>query len=139
MDKNNLDELRHACAHLLAAAVMEIWPQAKLTIGPPIEEGFYYDFDFGEEKVSENDFSRIEQKMHEIVKSWKSFEKTELSKEEARKEFKNNPYKLELIKEISDKGEKITVYKSGEFGDLCRGGHVVHPKGVLKYFKLLSL
>ena len=75
MDIKNLDNLRHSCAHLLAAAVLEIWPDAKLTLGPPIEEGFYYDIDFGKNKISELDFAKIEQKMHELVKDWKSFEK----------------------------------------------------------------
>ena len=83
MDKNNLEQLRHSCSHLLAAAVMELWPSVKIAIGPAIENGFYYDFDFGETKVSENDFSRIEQKMHQIVKNWGGFKKIEVSKKEA--------------------------------------------------------
>jgi threonyl-tRNA synthetase len=139
MDNKNLDHLRHSAAHLLGAAVLEIWPQVKLTLGPAIEDGFYYDFDLGEEKVSENDFDRIEQKMHELVKSWKGFEKIELSEAEAKKKFSGNHYKLELIKEIVGKEEKITVYKSGEFSDLCRGGHCLHPSSDLKHFKLLSI
>src|SRR3989344_9554033 len=97
--KNNqqdLDNLRHSCAHLLAAAVMELWPHAKRTIGPFIENGFYYDFDFGQTKISENDFSKIEKKMHELVKSWDGFNRHELSAAEAKKEYPNNPYKHEL-------------------------------------------
>lgn len=139
MDKQNLDNLRHSCAHLIAAAVLEIWPKTKLTLGPPIEDGFYYDFDFGEVKVSENDFPRIEQKMHEIVKKWEGFEKVELDETQAKAKFKGNKYKLELVKGIVDKGEKITVYKSGSFEDLCRGGHCDHPNHQLKHFKLLSI
>jgi len=133
------EHLRHSCSHLLAAAVMELWPKAKLTLGPAIEDGFYYDIDFGSVKISEEDFPKIEEKMHQIVKDWKEFEKLDLTKEEALKEFKGNEYKKELIEEHSKAGEKLTVYKSGSFRDLCRGGHVDNPSEELKYFKLLSV
>lgn len=133
-----LEYLRHSCSHLLAAAVMELWPKVKLTLGPAIEDGFYYDIDFGDIKISESDFPKIEDKMHEIVKSWKSFEKYELNKEQALKEFDGNEYKKELIEEHSKEG-KLTVYQSGEFRDLCKGGHVENPSEKLKYFKLLSV
>src|SRR5512146_2780600 len=106
----NLDNLRHSCAHLLAAAVMDLWPGALLTLGPSIDDGFYYDIDFGDTKISEEDFPKIESKMHEIVKSWKGFEKIDVDADRAIKEFKNNPYKVELIDEIVEKGEKITFY-----------------------------
>ncbi|HEX7542599.1 MAG TPA: threonine--tRNA ligase, partial [Patescibacteria group bacterium] len=139
MNKNNLDNLRHSCAHLLAAAVLIYYPDAKLTLGPSIENGFYYDVDFGEIKVSESDFSKIEQKMHEIVKSWKGFEKTEVNNNVAIKQFSNNEYKKELIKEIIERKEKITLYKAGDFSDLCRGGHCDDPSHQLKHFKLLSI
>lgn len=118
---------------------MELWPKALLTLGPSIEDGFYYDIDFGDTKISEEDFPKIESKMHEIVKSWKGFEKIDVDADRAIKEFKNNPYKVELIDEIVEKGEKITFYKSGDFSDLCRGGHVENPSEELKYFKLLSV
>jgi threonyl-tRNA synthetase len=118
---------------------MELWPKAKLTLGPAIEDGFYYDIDFGSVKISEEDFPKIEEKMHQIVKDWKEFEKLDLTKEEALKEFKGNEYKKELIEEHSKAGEKLTVYKSGSFRDLCRGGHVDNPSEELKYFKLLSV
>src|SRR5579859_363916 len=131
----NLEHLRHSCAHLLAAAVMELWPKTKRTIGPAIENGFYYDFDFGDAKVSDTDFPKIEKKMHEIAKRWKKFERVEVSKEEALKEYKDNPYKVELIEEFSEKGDKLTFYKSGSYIDLCRGGHVENPSEELKYFK----
>ncbi len=120
---NLIEQKRHSLAHLLAAAVLEIWPNAKPTIGPAVDNGFYYDFDFSE-TVSEKDFSKIEQKMREILKTWKGFEKIEISPEEAKKIFSENVYKLELIDEISSKGEVVTLYKSGDFTDLCRGGHV---------------
>lgn len=141
MDKKNLDNLRHSCAHLLAAAVMELWSDTKRTIGPAIENGFYFDFEFAK-PISEADFPKIEQKMREIVKGWKSFERYELTPQQAKKEYLNNPYKHELIEEFSKKGEKLTFYKSGNYWDLCRGGHVespLHLKGVIEHFKLLSI
>lgn len=121
----------------MAAAITELWPGALLTLGPAIEEGFYYDVDFGDIKISEADFPKIEEKMHEIAKSWKSFEKIEIPKNKALKDFEGNEYKEELIKGLKD-GE-ITYYKSGEFSDLCRGGHIEHPSEELKHFKLLSV
>lgn len=139
MDNKNLDNLRHSCAHLLAAAVMEIWPNAKRTIGPAIENGFYFDFDFGQVKISESDFSRIEQKMHKIVKKWEKFERYEKSGAEAKKEYPGNQYKHELIDEFAGKGEKISFYKARDYSDLCEGGHVENPKSELKHFKLLSV
>lgn len=138
-DKKSLDNLRHSCAHLLAAAVMELWSNAKRAIGPAIENGFYFDFDFGVTKISEEDFPKIEAKMHEILKSWESFERHELSAEEAKKEYPNNSYKHELIDEFSKDGQKISFYKSGNYWDLCKGGHVDNPKEALKHFKLLSI
>ena len=134
-----LEQLRHSCSHLMAAAIMDLWPKAKLTLGPAIENGFYYDIDLGEVKISEEDFTKIEEKMHEIVKSWKSFEKHEVSREEALDEFKGNEYKEELINEHSVEGAKLTIFQSGSFRDLCKGGHVENPLEVLKHFKLLSV
>lgn len=138
MKPEDLSPLRHSCAHLLAAAVLDIFPGTKQTIGPAIEHGFYYDFDFPE-PISDKDLARIEQKMREFIKSWESFEKIEVSKEEAIKQFKDNSYKQELINEFSSKGEKLTLYKSGNYVDLCRGGHTDNPKKDIKYFKLLSI
>jgi len=139
MNNQNLDNLRHTCAHLLAAAVLKFYPQAKITLGPPVDNGFYYDIDFGDVKISDDDLPKIEQKMKELVKKWKKVEGKELSYEEAKKIFKDNPYKLELIEEIKTRGEKITIYKSGDFFDLCRGGHIENPAKQLKHFKLLSI
>lgn len=132
-----LDALRHSCAHLLAAAVAELYPDAKRTIGPSIEHGFYYDFD--NLKVSEADFPKLEKVMHKLAQSWHDFERHELSAPKIKSEFKDNPYKLELIKEFSGAGEPLTIYQSGQFRDLCRGGHVEKPNKALKYFKLLSV
>lgn len=135
----SLDNLRHSTSHLLAAAVLDLYPQARPTLGPPIEDGFYYDFDFGETKISDSDLQKIEDKMHDVVKGWQVFEKNLVTPEEARDIFKGNDYKIELINEHASKGEEITLYKSGNFKDLCRGGHVVNPSKELKHFKLLSV
>lgn len=139
MDSEHLEHLRHSCAHLLAAAVMELWPKTKRTIGPAIENGFYYDFDFGDVKVSEDDFPAIEKKMHELVKSWKGFEKKEVTSTEAITAYKGNEYKKELIEEFAGDGQKLTFYTSGDYTDLCRGGHCEHPDRELQHFKLLSV
>src|SRR3990167_2219209 len=101
-DKEYLDKLRHSTAHLMAAAVMEIWPKAKRAIGPAIEDGFYFDFDFGDVKVTEADLPKIEAKMREILPGWKSFEKEELPWDEAKKEYPDNSYKHEMIDEFSE-------------------------------------
>jgi len=122
----NLENARHTLAHLLAAAVLELYPDTKPTIGPAIENGFYYDFEFSS-PLSENDLEKIEEKMREILKTWKEFSHQEVSETEAKKIYKDNPYKRELVDEIATKGEKITLYTVGEFTDLCRGGHVAHP------------
>ena len=122
-DNKKLAEKRHSLAHLLAAAVKELYPNAKLTLGPAVENGFYYDIDFGEEKISDNDLKKIEKKMRHIAKSWKKFEGKKVGKQEAEEYFKENEYKQELIDEITQREEDITLYTSGAFTDLCRGGH----------------
>jgi threonyl-tRNA synthetase len=138
MTNDHLQNLRHSTAHLIAAAVLELYPGTKLTIGPAIESGFYYDFEFAK-PISEEDFPQIEAKMTELLKSWDGFSHREVSEEEAKEFYKNNPYKLELIDEIAKKGEKITLYKAGTFEDLCRGGHSEKPKEDIGAFKLLSV
>jgi len=137
--KEYLDNLRHSCAHLLAAAVTNLYPKAKRTIGPSIENGFYYDFDMGDIKISDQDFPKIEAKMKEIIKSWKEFAKQEVTTKEAKEFYKDNEYKLELIEEFSSEGKNLTFFNSGEYSDLCRGGHVNHPESEIKHFKLLSV
>lgn len=134
-----MDNLRHSCAHLLAAAVMELWPETLRTIGPAIENGFYYDFDFGSIKIADVDFPKIEKKMHELVKSWNGFEKSEVTEKEAKEAYIGNEYKIELIEEFAGESKKLTFYKSGNYSDLCRGGHVENPSKELKHFKLLSV
>lgn len=137
--KEQLAELRHSAAHLLAAAVLELYPKAKLAIGPSIDEGFYYDIDFGKESLGDEQLDSIENKMRQIVSNWSGFTREEVSAEQAKQQFVGNPYKLELIEELENAGEVITLYRSGEFTDLCRGGHVDQPKEQLKFFKLLSV
>jgi threonyl-tRNA synthetase len=137
--KEYLEHLRHSAAHLLAAAVMELWPQTKRTIGPAIENGFYYDFDFGDQKISEGDFPKIEKKMHSLVQTWKSFEREEISAAEAKKRYPENQYKHELIDEFAGERQVLTFFKSGNYEDLCRGGHIEHPSKELRFFKLLSV
>ena len=139
MNPEELQNLRHSAAHLLAAAVLELYPDAKPTIGPAIDNGFYYDFDFGDMPISSEDLSNVEKKMKELVKHWKEFTHREVTVEEARDKYKDNPYKLELIEEIAEKGEVITLYTVGEFTDLCRGGHSESPKSDLRAFKLMSI
>jgi len=136
----NLEYLRHSSAHLLAAAVIELYPGTKRTIGPAIETGFYFDFEFPQGvTVSEADFEQIEAKMQELAKTWKSFDRSELSVAEAKAEYADNPYKLELIEEFSSDDQILSSYRSGNYSDLCRGGHVEHPDQELQHIKLLSV
>lgn len=137
-DKEYLEKLRHSSAHLLAAAVLELYPDALPTIGPAIENGFYYDFEF-KHPISEENLIKIEDKMRELLPAWTGFERQEVTPQEAKEIFSNNPYKLELIEELEKNGQTITTYKSGNFLDLCRGGHIENPSEELQAFKLLSV
>jgi len=125
MDQRLADK-RHTLAHLLAAAVMKLYPDAKRTIGPAIDDGFYFDFEFSS-PISEKDFPKIEKEMRKLLPSWKSMERHELSPADAKKEYPDNPYKHELIDEFSGEGQTLSFYKSGEYWDLCKGGHVENP------------
>jgi len=123
MENNEkLAATRHSLAHLLAAAVLEIYPDTLNTIGPAVDNGFYYDFEFAK-PISDTDLEKIEKKMRDLLPSWKGFDHKEVSSEDAKNHFAHNPYKTELIGDIDGKGEKITFYTSGDFTDLCRGGH----------------
>ena len=124
-----MEGYRHSIAHLLAAAVLELYPDAKRAIGPAIENGFYYDFEFSK-PISDEDLRKIEKKMRSILPSWEKFEKEEVTKAEAKKTFKDNSYKIELIDEFSKDGKKLTLYKSGKYVDLCKGGHVSSAKEI---------
>ena len=131
-----LPELRHTAAHVLAYAVQDLFPEAKPTIGPAIENGFYYDFDRLEPFTPE-DLERIEGRMREIVSANYEMTGREVSRAEALERFKNNPFKAEIAREIPE-GEPITLYTIGEFTDLCRGGHL-HRTGEIGAFKLMSV
>ena len=128
----------HSSAHLMAQAILKFYPNAKLTIGPAIENGFYYDIDFGEDMPSEKDFKKIEDKMLEIARNKHSFKKRAVSKAEALSLYKgeNNPFKVELIENLED-GE-ITFCDHDDFTDLCRGGHIPNT-GIIKAVKLMSI
>jgi len=130
--------MRHSCSHLLAAAVMELWPETKLAIGPAIEEGFYYDFEFPA-PISDIDLPKIEAKMAEIKAKNLPFTKKEVPVEDAKKLFANQPYKLELIEDLAKDGEKnVSTYVLGDSLDLCIGPHVSNTKDIGP-FKLLSI
>ncbi|MEK7614984.1 MAG: threonine--tRNA ligase [Patescibacteria group bacterium] len=139
MKNDSLEGRRHSCAHLLAAAVRSLWPNAKNAIGPAIEEGFYQDCDLDDVKIGEEDLPRIEEKMREILATWGPFQVKEVTAEQARKDFAWNPYKLELIDQFAGEGKMITENDPGNFLDLCRGGHSENPQEEMKYFKLLSV
>lgn len=128
----------HSASHILAQAVKRLFPNAKLAIGPAIENGFYYDFDV-DENFTVEDLDKIKLEMKKIVKEKLDIERIELSADEAIKlmQERNEPYKIELIKELAKKGEKITLYKQGEFIDLCAGLHVLNT-GMIKAFELLN-
>ena len=130
-----LEVLNHSTSHLLAQAIQELYPNALFGFGPAIENGFYYDIDFGDITITENDLPAIEKKMKELAGKDQRIIREQLSKEEALKVFANNPYKVELIEGIN---EDITIFRQGDFVDLCRGPHIMST-GLIKHFKLLSL
>lgn len=127
-----LQTVRHSCAHVMAEAVMHLFPGTKFAIGPAIDNGFYYDFDFTQTKkqrITEEDFPAIEKEMRRILAGNFEFKRTEVSKEEALKLFAEQPYKVELIKDLPE-GETITTYQQDDFMDLCRGPHVASTKEI---------
>ncbi len=136
-DKEALHFLRHTSAHVLAQAVKELFPEAKLGIGPPTEEGFYYDI-YYERPFNEEDLEKIEKRIKEIIKKNLPLERKEISKEEAKELFKKlkEDFKLELINEISD--SEVSIYSQGDFIDLCKGPHLLST-GEIKAIKLLSV
>lgn len=126
-----LENIRHSAAHMLAAAVLELYPGTKLAIGPTIENGFYYDFLFPNGAViSESDLPKIEEIMKKIIKGHHAFTGRKVTVAQAKKEAKDQPFKLELINEFAGEGKELTVYESGPFQDLCRGGHVKNTKEI---------
>ncbi|MCL6437973.1 MAG: threonine--tRNA ligase [Rubrobacteraceae bacterium] len=127
--------MRHSAAHVMAQAILELYPGSRLTIGPPVEDGFYYDIEVAG-RITEEDLPRIEEKMREIVERDLPIRREEVSKEEAERLYSDNPYKLELIRDLED-GE-ISIYRQGDFYDLCRGPHVPST-GRIGAFKLQSV
>lgn len=127
--------LNHSASHIMAGAIKSVFPDAKFAIGPAIKDGFYYDFET-KKNVSAEDLSTIEKEMKRIIKEDHKFEKSTVSKEKARKLFKGNPYKMELIDGIE--GDRVSIYTSGDFMDLCSGPHIPST-GKVKAFKLLSV
>ena len=136
-DDNGKMAMWHSSAHLMAEAIEALYPGVKLAIGPPIENGFYYDIDFGDHNFSSDHFPKVEKKMTELARQKNSFERIEISKTDAISYFqeKEDEYKLELLEGLTD-GE-ITFYKQGEFTDLCRGPHIPNT-GFIKAIKLLT-
>ena len=137
-EDEKLNKLNHSCAHLLAQAVKHLYPEAKFWVGPVIEEGFYYDIDLGDKVILEEDLPKIEKEMKKCAKDAKNIIRREISKEEALKEFKDDPYKVDLISRMDEDETTISTYTQGDFTDLCRGPHVENTK-VLKNFKLLKV
>ena len=149
-EESYLYKIRHSAAHVMAQAVMELFPDGKPTIGPPVENGFYYDFDLPRNLTPE-DLEAIEKRMHQIVQGKHDFKKTVISAEEAKKIFANQPYKLELIEGLEKGGldeygnplkekPEISIYQQDTFTDLCRGPHVANTKEIKQdAFKLMSV
>jgi len=133
-DKEGLEILRHSAAHVMAQAILRIYKDAKLTIGPAVEDGFYYDIDM--EPVSEDDFPKIEAEIKKIIKEKLPVKRREVIKAEALEFYKDEPYKLEMISDLDD--GTISFYEQGEFTDLCRGPHVPHT-GFAKNIKLIKV
>ncbi|HOW66908.1 MAG TPA: threonine--tRNA ligase [Candidatus Paceibacterota bacterium] len=136
---SDLERLRHSCSHIMAAAVLRLWPEARLDIGPPTDEGFYYDFDLPSHRFTPEDFPRIEEEMRKIAKENHVFERSVKTRDEALEFFRNQNqrFKLERLSDIPD-GEPISFFSSGEFVDLCAGPHVMRT-GNVKAFKLLRV
>ena len=135
--ESELNTLNHSCAHLLAHAIKHLYPNAKFWVGPVIENGFYYDIDLGDKKVTIDDLPKIEKEMKKISKSDKRITRMELSKDEALKMFENDPYKVDIINNLEEDAI-ISAYKQDDFIDLCRGPHMPTTKS-MKYFKLTKV
>ena len=136
-DKEGKMTFWHSSAHLMAEALEAIYPNIKLAIGPPIENGFYYDFDLGENNpISSEDLPKIEKKMKELASKKDTFFRKEISKIEANQHFKNNEYKLEILQDLED--GNITLYSQGNFTDLCKGPHIPNTSKI-KAIKLLNI
>lgn len=137
-EDEKLNVLNHSCAHLLAQAVKHLYPDAKFWVGPVVEDGFYYDIDLGDVRLTEEDLPKIEKEMKKCSKDAKLIKRIEISKKEALEQFKDDPYKVDLISRMDEDDTVISMYTQGDFTDLCRGPHVENTK-LLKNFKLLKV
>lgn len=135
-DQRALEVLRHSTAHLMAHAINNLYPNAKFGVGPSIEEGYYYDMDLGDVRLSDEDLPKIEKEMLRLSQLNEPYIRKEVSYEEAKKIFAHDQYKLELIEDFKD--DTLSIYETGSFTDLCRGGHVT-DSSMIKHFKLLSV
>lgn len=135
-DKEGKQAFWHSTSHVMAQAIQELFPNSQLTIGPAIETGFYYDVDFGDDKITEADFKKIEDRVLEIAKEKHGFKMRSATKAEALELYKNNPYKTELIQNLED--GTITFCDHSTFTDLCRGGHIPNT-GIIKAFKIMNV
>ena len=130
MENEKLQTIRHSCAHVMAEAILHLYPGTKIAIGPSIDNGFYYDFDFPQDtKFTENDFPKVEKEMRKILSGNQEFRRKEVSKEEALKLFQDQPYKIELINDLPE-NETISTYQQDDYLDLCRGPHVSSTKEI---------
>ena len=135
--ENNIDKIRHSLAHVLASAVLEIYSKTKLGMGPAVENGFYYDFDLPK-SLEPSDLEKIEEKMKGIISKNQKFIKKDVTKLAAKKLFKDQPYKLELIKELP--GKNVSIYANGDFTDLCKGPHIKNTSEIKpNTFKLTKI
>ncbi len=135
-ENEELATLNHSCAHVMAQAVKHLYPQAKFWVGPVVEEGFYYDIDLGDDVIRDEDLEKIEKEMKKCCKADKLIVRQEITKEEALEQFKDDPYKIDLIERMPE-GTTISMYTQGDYTDLCRGPHVKSTK-LCKYFKLIK-
>ncbi len=136
-EDEKLNKLNHSCAHMMAQAVKHLYPGAKFWVGPVIDSGFYYDMDLGDKVLTEEDILAIEKEMKKIAKDGKKIVRHEISKKEALEQFKDDPYKLDLIERMNEEDTVISCYTQGDFTDLCRGPHVDTVKEC-KNFKLIK-
>ena len=135
-DKEGKKAFWHSTSHVMAQALQEMYPGIKLTLGPAIDNGFYYDVDFGDKKITDADFKKIEDRVLEISREKHEFKMRSVSKAEALEIYKNNEYKTELISNLED--GTITFCDHSNFFDLCRGGHIPNT-GIIKAMKILSV
>ena len=124
IENENLNKLNHSCAHMMAQAVKHLYPEAKFWVGPVVETGFYYDIDLGDKVITDEDLEAISKEMKKIAKDGKRIVRNEISKAEALEQFKDDPYKIDLISRMDENDTVISCYTQGDITDLCRGPHV---------------